>query len=145
MELEGHFKSNSVEDTLALARRFGAERGGGLVLLYGGLGAGKTLFARGYAEGLGISAHVSSPSYTLMNEYFSADMAMYHLDLYRLNCLEEVVDIGLFDILELGHSCLVEWPERVAELASLPHLEVRLVVPEGGNSEARDISWVFKG
>jgi tRNA threonylcarbamoyladenosine biosynthesis protein TsaE len=145
MEREGHFKSASVEDTLALARRFGAEHGGGLVLLYGGLGAGKTLFARGYAEGLGISAHVSSPSYTLMNEYFGADLAMYHLDLYRLNCLEEVVDIGLFDVLELGHPCLVEWPERVEELASLPHLEVRLVVPDGGEADLRHISWAFKG
>ncbi len=152
MEREGFLQSNSPEETLALARDLGTKNLSNLVLLKGDLGAGKTLFTRGYVGGLGIDAYVSSPSYTLMNEYRGGERAAYHLDLYRLNCLEEVVDIGLFDMLESGKVCLVEWPERIGELAKLPHLEVCLTISESegeGSEEGleaalREIRWTLK-
>ncbi len=136
------FHSESPEQTLELAARLAQSFPDALVLLNGSLGAGKTLFARGFAQGLNIDCNVSSPSYTLMNEYRSGNKCMYHLDLYRINCFEEVIDIGLFEILEAGKPCLIEWAERVAELQKLPHLEVRIVEK---NENQRQISWEFAG
>ena len=102
----------------------------------------KTVFARGFAKGLGIDCNVSSPSYTLMNEYRKGHKSMFHLDLYRLNCLEEVVDIGLFDILDSKQPCLIEWAERVYELSKLPHLSVEITRQTvSDNDEQRIITW----
>jgi tRNA threonylcarbamoyladenosine biosynthesis protein TsaE len=97
-----------------------------LILLHGTLGAGKTLWAKGFAAGLGLADLVASPSFTILNIYGSGDRVLYHLDLYRIDTLEEVVDIGLFEVLAAGHPCVIEWPERVPHLAALPHLAVHL-------------------
>jgi tRNA threonylcarbamoyladenosine biosynthesis protein TsaE len=137
-------RSQSPEQTLEIAGQLAQQYPNALVLLHGGLGAGKTLFARGFARGLNIDGHVSSPSYTLMNEYRSAGSSLFHLDLYRVNCFEEVVDIGLFEILQTGNPCLVEWAERVAELQKLPHLEVCIEQPDPEAELERLISWTWK-
>jgi tRNA threonylcarbamoyladenosine biosynthesis protein TsaE len=136
--------SQSPEQTLAIAAELAQQYPHALVLLHGSLGAGKTLFARGFAQGLDIPGHVSSPSYTLMNEYRSGGRSLFHLDLYRVNCFEEVIDIGLFEILETGQPCLVEWAERVSELEKLPHLAVNIVQPDPEVEFERLISWVWK-
>ncbi len=134
--------ASSEEETMATAAQLAKEYPKSLILLKGELGAGKTVFARGFALGLGINANVSSPSYTLMNEYRHGHKSMYHLDLYRLNCLEEVVDIGLFDILDSQQPCLIEWAERVFELSKLPHLFVEIKRQSADNNdEQRLISW----
>lgn len=133
------FNSESPEQTLEIAGQLAGRFPKALVLLHGSLGAGKTLFAKGFATGLGIKSNVSSPSYTLMNEYKANGKCLYHIDLYRVNCYEEVVDIGLFDILNSGHPCLIEWAERVAELNKLPHLDVK--IGSGGDENQRQISW----
>lgn len=136
------FIASSEEDTIAIAAKLAKEYPNHLVLLKGELGAGKTVFARGFAIGLGINCTVSSPSYTLMNEYRQGHKSMFHLDLYRLNCLEEVVDIGLFDILDSKQPCLIEWAERVYELSKLPHLSVEIIRKSvSDNDEQRIISW----
>lgn len=137
--------SQSPEQTLETAAKLAQLFPRALVLLHGSLGAGKTLFARGFAAGLGIKCNVSSPSYTLMNEYRSGTQCLYHLDLYRVNCFEEVVDIGLFDILDSKQPCLVEWAERVEELAKLPHLDVRISYCGEENENRRRISWQWEG
>ncbi len=67
---------------------------------------------------------------------------MFHIDLYRLNCFEEVIDIGLFDVIEAKEPCLIEWAERIEELEKLPHLEVNINRLE--KSEDRIISWQWK-
>jgi tRNA threonylcarbamoyladenosine biosynthesis protein TsaE len=136
--------SLSPEQTLEIAGQLAKSFPRALVLLHGSLGAGKTLFARGFAAGLGISSNVSSPSYTLMNEYRAEGNSMFHLDLYRVNCFEEVVDIGLFDILKAGQPCLIEWAERVAELDQLPHLDVRIACYDDDHENHRQISWQWK-
>lgn len=142
------FRSISPEATVEFAKKLAAEYPNALVLLHGDLGAGKTLFAKGFTFGLGIEANVSSPSYTLMNEYRGNSTSVYHLDLYRLNCFEEVVDIGLFDILESGHPCLIEWAERVEELEKLAHLAVNISHSEYDlteeSFESREITWEWK-
>lgn len=134
-------ESNSPEETLEIARRIARDYGHHLVLLNGPMGAGKTLFSRGFSDGLGISQRVSSPTYTIMNEYRSADKCLYHLDLYRINSLEEVIDTGLYEILESGFPCLVEWPERVADLKKLPHLEINFSMDLLRSNDYREISW----
>lgn len=97
-----------------------------LILLSGSLGAGKTLWAKGYAAGLGLTEDVYSPTYTIMNIYRQGEIILHHLDLYRIGCFEEVIDLGLFEILDAGQPCVIEWPERVPALYDLPHLEIRL-------------------
>lgn len=136
--------SRSPENTCEIAAQLASEYPDALVLLHGSLGAGKTLFAQGFAKGLKIHSNVSSPSYTLMNEYRDGSRCLYHLDLYRINCFEEVVDIGLFEILNAGQPCLIEWAEKVSELQNLPHLEVRIIRDENDPDHSRNIAWCWK-
>lgn len=144
MHSTGTTNSLSPEQTLEIAGQLAARFPKALVLLHGSLGAGKTLFARGFAAGLGIKCNVSSPSYTLMNEYRADGHSMFHLDLYRVNCFEEVIDIGLFDILNAGQPCLIEWAERVVELERLPHLAVRIACYDEDHEHHRQISWQWQ-
>ena len=144
MQQSETFNSQSPEQTLEIASQLARQFPKALVLLHGSLGAGKTLFARGFATGLGIKCNVSSPSYTLMNEYLEDGQCLYHLDLYRVNCFEEVVDIGLFDVLNSGHPCLIEWAERVAELDKLPHLDVKIGFSNDNTADQRQISWQWE-
>lgn len=83
-----------------------------VVALYGGLGAGKTAFTRGLAVGLGITADISSPTFTIVNEY-SGKIPLFHFDMYRLDSEDELFDIGWDDYLERGGVCAVEWSEKV--------------------------------
>ena len=136
------FTASSENDTMSIAAELAKKYPNHLILLKGELGAGKAVFARGFAKGLGIDSNVSSPSYTLMNEYRKGHKSMFHLDLYRLNCLEEVVDIGLFDILDSKQPCLIEWAERVYELSKLPHLSGEIKRQSiSDNDEQRIITW----
>ena len=86
----------------------------GAVIAYrGDLGAGKTAFTRGLARGLGIKESVTSPTYTIVNEYLSGSMPLFHFDMYRLGSEDELFDIGWEDYLERGGVCAVEWSENV--------------------------------
>ena len=85
---------------------------GAVVALYGGLGAGKTAFTRGLAAGLGISHNVSSPTFTIVNEY-PGEIPLFHFDMYRLENETELFDIGWDDYLDRRGVCAVEWSEKV--------------------------------
>ena len=86
----------------------------GAVIAYrGDLGAGKTAFTRGLARGLGVKESVTSPTYTIVNEYLSGSMPLFHFDMYRLGSEDELFDIGWEDYLERGGVCAVEWSENV--------------------------------
>lgn len=96
----------------ALAKRLSA----GTVIAYrGDLGAGKTAFTRGLARGLGITESVTSPTYTIVNEYLGGRLPLFHFDMYRLGGEDELFDIGWEDYLERGGVCAVEWSENVPE------------------------------
>jgi len=85
---------------------------GAVVALYGELGAGKTAFTRGIAAGLGIGMNVSSPTFTIVNEYHG-DVPLFHFDMYRLENEKELFDIGWDDYHDRGGVCVVEWSEKV--------------------------------
>ena len=88
----------------------------GTVIAYkGDLGAGKTAFTRGLARGLGSADPVTSPTYTIVNEYLSGRLPLFHFDMYRLGSSEDLWDIGWDDYLERGGVCAVEWSENVAD------------------------------
>lgn len=110
------FLSSSVEMTEALGQALAARlQPGGIVAFYGDLGAGKTAFTRGLAEGLGIHEMVTSPTYTIVNEYLSGKLPLFHFDMYRLSDADDLFDIGWEDYLARGGICAVEWSERVEE------------------------------
>lgn len=108
--------TKSLEQTELLGKKL-AEllRPGDVIAYYGDLGAGKTAFTRGLAAGLGIREAVTSPTYTIVNEYLSGRMPLFHFDMYRLSSSEELFDIGWEDYLARGGVCAVEWSENVAD------------------------------
>ena len=90
-------------------------RPGTVIAYLGDLGAGKTAFTRGIARGLCCTEPVTSPTYTVVNEYLTGKMPLFHFDMYRLRSAEELWDIGWEDYLERGGVCAVEWSENVRE------------------------------
>ena len=88
--------------------------GGSVVAMYGDLGAGKTAFVRGMAKGMGLSCRVSSPTFTIVNEYLG-ERELIHFDMYRLSSADELFDIGWEDYLSRGAVCAVEWSENVQD------------------------------
>ncbi len=110
------FMTNSLAETQALGERLAEKLGAGTIVAFtGDLGAGKTAFISGLATGLGITDRVTSPTYTIVNEYDGGRLPLFHFDLYRLSGAEELFDIGWEDYLERGGVCAVEWSERGSE------------------------------
>ena len=108
------FVSKSREETEAFAIRFAKTlRAGDIVLLDGDMGAGKTVFAKGVAKGLGIEEEVTSPTYAYMNDY---DGRLFHYDCYRIESAEQAERLGLADYFDLGGICLIEWSQNIAPL-----------------------------
>jgi tRNA threonylcarbamoyladenosine biosynthesis protein TsaE len=110
------FISHSPEETESLGERFGhAAPHGLLIALSGELGAGKTQLVKGLARGLGITARVHSPTFTLVNEYAGGRLTLFHLDLYRLETRKQILAAGLEDSLQPDGVAVVEWAERLED------------------------------
>ncbi len=108
------FITNSPEETEKVGAALGKILNPGTVLAYrGDLGAGKTAFTRGLARGLGYAEPVTSPTYTIVNEYLGGRLPLFHFDMYRLASSDDLWDIGWEDYLERGGVCAVEWSENV--------------------------------
>jgi len=108
------FLTNSPEETERIGTALGKILTPGTILAYrGDLGAGKTAFTRGLARGLGYSEPVTSPTYTIVNEYLGGRIPLFHFDMYRLRCSDDLFDIGWEDYLDRGGVCAVEWSENV--------------------------------
>ena len=111
------FISHSPAETESLGEKFGRSAQSGLVIaLSGDLGAGKTQFVKGLARGLGISARVHSPTFTLVNEYGGGRLKLFHLDLYRLETREQILSAGIEDFLSPDGMSVIEWAERIYDL-----------------------------
>ena len=108
--------THSADETQALGQKLASRLAPGDVIAYfGDLGAGKTAFTRGLAQGLGITDPVTSPTYTIVNEYLSGRIPLFHFDRYRLSSSDELIDIGWEDYLSRGGVCAVEWSENVED------------------------------
>jgi len=110
------FITESPRETEAVGQALAQHLQPGDVIAYvGGLGAGKTAFTRGLARGLGLTDSVTSPTYTIVNEYLGGKIPLFHFDMYRLSSADDLFDIGWEDYLERGGVCAVEWSENVTE------------------------------
>ena len=110
------FTTNSPTQTEAVGESLAKKLRAGTVIAYrGDLGAGKTAFTRGLARGLGCADPVTSPTYTIVNEYLSGRLPLFHFDMYRLRSADDLFDIGWEDYLDRGGVCAVEWSENVEE------------------------------
>jgi tRNA threonylcarbamoyladenosine biosynthesis protein TsaE len=147
-------KITSADAMQRAARRLASLlRPGDVIGLVGDLGAGKTVFVKGLADGLGIDPiHVASPTFTLINEYRGGKLVLHHVDLYRLERAEELVELGLEEIVAGEGVCAIEWVDRFAGVAGDDWLEVRIafaprdarsleVVPHGARAQVLAAEW----
>lgn len=132
------YTSTSPADTEAFGERLGRRlRPGDVVAFTGTLGMGKTALTRGLARGLGCKGRVTSPTFTIVNEY-DGDVPLFHFDMYRLGSSDELYDIGWDDYLARGGVCAVEWSERVAD--ALPPNVITVDIARGDADESRIIT-----
>lgn len=127
------FHSRCEAETEAVGSRLGAILSPGAVVAYeGGLGMGKTAFTRGLAKGLGYPGRVTSPTFTIVNEYEGGRLPLFHFDMYRLTSADDLFDIGWEDYLSRGGVCAVEWSENIT--AALPEDTVWVRIAREGDS-----------
>ena len=146
MESSGILDVFSAEETFAFGQKLAqAARPGQVICLEGDLGAGKTIFAKGFAGGLGITEPVSSPTFTIVQEYGEGRIPLYHFDAYRIADPDEMEEIGFDEYLFGEGVCLIEWAGQVEDLIPEGSLWIRISRnPEKGN-EYRRISWEVRG
>ena len=143
----GTFVSSSTAETIALGEKCGELLAAGDVLvLTGDLGAGKTQFTKGIARGMGITADVTSPTFTIEMVYEGGVMPLYHFDLYRLNDSSQLDDIGLFDAMESDGPTVIEWGEQFADDIGDERVDVFISRLEGaGDANATDAATSYLG
>ncbi len=130
------FISKSAEQTLEFAKQYAETlKAGDVVILDGEMGAGKTLFSKGVALGLGIEEEVTSPTYAYMNDY---DGRLFHYDCYRIESVEQAEQLGLADYFDMGGICLIEWAQNIAPL--LPRAVKRVAISKISENE-REIEY----
>ena len=133
-----HLRSDSLATTSAIAACLaGVTRRGDLIVLAGDMGAGKTAFAKGFGEAMGVTEPITSPTFTLIHSYPAGRVTLHHADIYRLSTHHEVADLALAELLESDGIVLIEWGDVVAGSLG-DHVLVRLELDEA-NDDARDI------
>lgn len=129
------YLTRSVTETEALGERLGKSlKGGELIAYRGGMGAGKTAMTRGIAKGLGLKSHVSSPTFTIVNEY-PGEISLYHFDMYRVTTMEGLETTGFFDYFDNASVIAVEWWENVEEFLPEYNPTIIEITPHGGGDE----------
>ena len=120
------FESNSYEETQKIAEKFSKTlKAGDVLCMYGDLGVGKTAFVQGLAKGLGIDVPITSPTFTIVNEY-SGRLPLYHFDVYRIGDVEEMDEIGYEDCFYGEGVCLIEWSTLIQEI--LPEDAIHITI-----------------
>ena len=120
-------ESNSAEETFALGQKIGERvKPGTIISLTGDLGVGKTVFTQGVAAGLGITEAISSPTFTIIQEYDTGRLPLYHFDVYRIGDIEEMEEIGYDDYFFGEGICLIEWADLIREI--LPEHVIRITI-----------------
>lgn len=138
--------SNSPEETRRIGREMGAGAlAGEVYALVGDLGVGKTVFTKGFAEGLGIDEPVSSPTFTILQIYEEGRLPLYHFDVYRIEEPEEMEEVGFDEYMEGEGVCLIEWAGRIAELLPPDVIIVRIEKDLAEGLDFRRISVMRNG
>ena len=139
VDLMMEFITHSPEETRALGGRLAnALQGGEVIAFTGDLGAGKTAFVSGMAAALGVEERVTSPTFTIVNEYEGGRLPLFHFDMYRLGSADELFHIGWEDYLARGGVCAVEWSENVDE--AIEDDAIRISITRGGDENSRVIT-----
>ncbi len=133
------FETHSPEETRALGRLLGEKASSGeLFCLNGDLGAGKTVFTKGFAEGLGVTEDVVSPTFTILQIYESGRLPLYHFDVYRIGDIEEMEEIGYEDYFFGEGVTVIEWSDLISEL--IPKNAVKVLIEKSAGDDDRRIT-----
>ncbi len=133
----------NVEETEKFASEFAKQlQKGDVITLDGDLGAGKTAFVRGLANGMGLSDTVQSPTFTIVNEYRHGEMPLFHFDVYRIDSADDMYDIGFDEYLYSEGVCAIEWAVNIRELLTMPYYEVTITKDNSKSEEYREIQIV---
>ena len=135
MEIITNSPAETEDAGASLAARLGP---GSVIAFTGDLGAGKTAFTRGLARGLGVTERVTSPTFTIVNEYEGGRLPLFHFDMYRLGSSDELFDIGWEDYLCRGGICAVEWSENIED--ALEEDAIRVDIRRGKHDDQRIIT-----
>ncbi len=132
-------QTHSEAETIAFGCTFASTlTAGDVVALYGGLGSGKTQFVKGVCAGLGAREHITSPTFTLINEYRQHEgLPVFHLDLYRVTSVEEVAALGIDEYMDDGGVTMIEWAEKAGNLLPRERIEVHITMT--GTGDGREI------
>ncbi|SHK67593.1 tRNA threonylcarbamoyladenosine biosynthesis protein TsaE [Clostridium cavendishii DSM 21758] len=130
------FLIDSVEKTLEIGKKLGElAKPGDIICLTGDLGTGKTHISKGFAKGLGIDDHITSPTFNIVNEYHSGRLTLYHFDVYRVNDPDEIYAIGFDEYIFSNGVSLIEWANYIEELIPNEYLHIHIKkVPELGEN-----------
>ena len=135
------FETNSYEETQKIAGDFGDTlKGGEVIAMYGDLGAGKTAFTQGLAKALGIKQHVTSPTFTIVNEY-EGRLMLYHFDVYRIADPEEMYEIGYDEYIESDGVCIIEWAELIEDILPDEYIKVTILKNDEKGDNYRTVSF----
>lgn len=133
------FTTKSEDETITAGFQFGKIlTPGSVVALFGELGTGKTRFIKGICKGLGVGEHVSSPTFTIVNEYHGECCKIFHFDFYRMNSITELKEIGFDEYIYDDGVCVIEWADRVKEFLPPERFDVFLKL--GANENEREIN-----
>lgn len=132
------FTTQSEDETISVGFQFGKVlTAGSVVALFGELGTGKTRFIKGLCKGLGVDEHVSSPTFTIINEYHGGSCKIFHFDFYRMNSIVELKEIGFDEYLYDDGVCVIEWADRIEAILPPDRFDVFLKL--GTNENQREI------
>lgn len=134
------FESHSAKETEQFAADLAARAlPGDVYTLTGDLGVGKTVFAKGFAKGLGITEPVTSPTFTIVQEYLSGRLPLYHFDVYRIGDPDEMEETGFYDYIDRGGVVLIEWAELIEDVLPENRTEITISKDLAGDDDYRII------
>lgn len=135
------FESHSREETIKFAANLAAKsKPGDVYTLTGDLGVGKTVFAKGFAKGLGVTESVTSPTFTIVQEYLSGRLPFFHFDVYRIADPDEMEETGFYDYLDRGGVVLIEWAELIEDILPFPRTSIKIEKDLNGDDDYRLIT-----
>jgi tRNA threonylcarbamoyladenosine biosynthesis protein TsaE len=130
------FTINNVEDTVEIGKQLGERvKPGDIICINGDLGAGKTHFTKGIALGLGVSENITSPTFTIVNEYESGRLKLFHFDVYRVNDPDEIDNIGFDEYIFSNGVSVIEWANYIDELIPKDYIDINISkLPKSGEN-----------